>query len=752
MEGMEDGVETLTLSFDEAAVAACSAASYNKYIEQMQNQLNNASGSLENLVDQIMSGWDTQSFDYAVLGDLIDGKISILDYLKKLKFFLLVIVAALLLVVTWFVFCLPKVFCRYWRRCCCCIRERKHDIGFTGRLVVVALGGTAVTLVFIFGVMTAATEAKGVAGIRSLQCHLYTTIGEMIKGSDPNIVATERFIGVRPLFKDIRELSAKLDTSSEESIVADFRAQIEEDFNFEPNLDASRGALTSLEKALKNAEVKQMFHKCAGCDMMADNKPLGMMVKAFQKILGTNLDISSQIAEMFEQFTFPTIVLDQIIPVTEMDGLVKNATDTLAQTQPSISGGLVSAEVMFGIACSFVLLLMVLGALWLIMFFFRSKRTGTKLVCLQWNVLCLCAFLLFLVAGVVGLVMDFLMRGCQYTSDELIGKDNWTWILDKVDPDGSTIITKLADGCLTSEGSGDLVDILGYKEEFDDMVTSVEKAVNDAVNKLPTPPKIEIPGNSLSLDQFTQTVRGVGWAVLLDEHADKLEKERLNTFPEFLSSGVQEDDVNLNLPGKGVTKLHGLRSLELLVKPWKFSALRPGEPADEFTITDAYPQDSDPFLKQWLDGYKGKSDLRLNTDQQKTFIKNAIWWSVQKHRILNATYACPRFDSSSGTVTDNTCSGREFFAYTPLDWSKSYIVSRGDEVVGSLNALVKRLTNSIPTASEVIARASPRKVFRLTAIYSFVAGGGTLLWVAILLIVWRKLKDNKTLKYKFSDD
>lgn len=33
-----------------------------------------------------------------------------------------------------------------------------------------------------------------------------------------------------------------------------------------------------------------------------------------------------------------------------------------------------------------------------------------------------------------------------------------------------------------------------------------------------------------------------------------------------------------------------------------------------------------------------------------------------------------------------------------------------------VNALVKRITNSIPTASEVIARASPRKVFRLVSI------------------------------------
>lgn len=61
-------------------------------------------------------------------------------------------------------------------------------------------------------------------------------------------------------------------------------------------------------------------------------------------------------------------------------------------------------------------------------------------------------------------------------------------------------------------------------------------------------------------------------------------------------------------------------------------------------------------------------------------MKNAIWWSVQKHKLLNALYDCPRFDSGSGTVLEAKCRGSEFFAYTPLDWSKSYIVSAGDGV------------------------------------------------------------------------
>lgn len=459
-------------------------------------QINNASGNLENLVDQIMSGWDTGDFDFTDLRDLIEGKISILDYIQKIKFFLLVIVSSLLLVITWLLLCLPKVFCRYWRRCCCCIRERKHDIGFTGRLVVVALGGTAVTLAFIFGVMTAATEAKGVAGVRSLQCHLYTTIGEMIKGSDPNIVATERFIGALPLFKDIRELSGKLDLDQDDSIVADLRAQIEEDFNFAKNIAASKGTLKAFREGLNGVNTKTAYHKCAACDLMDTQKPLGQLMQAFENALSSDFDISEQIGNMFDQFEFPSIVLDQIIPVNEMDTMVKNATASLAQTQPSISSGLVSAEVMFGIACSFLLLLMVLGALWLIMFFFRSKRTGTKLVCLQWNILCLCAFLLFLVAGVVGLLMDFLMRGCQYATDELVANDDWTWLMGKIDPGGTTIIPKLVDGCLKSEGSGDLVEILGYKQEFDSVVQAVEDAVSDAINKLPKPPDVKVPGNS----------------------------------------------------------------------------------------------------------------------------------------------------------------------------------------------------------------------------------------------------------------
>lgn len=39
VERMERDAETLTLSFDEAALAACSAASYSDYIDQMQEQV-----------------------------------------------------------------------------------------------------------------------------------------------------------------------------------------------------------------------------------------------------------------------------------------------------------------------------------------------------------------------------------------------------------------------------------------------------------------------------------------------------------------------------------------------------------------------------------------------------------------------------------------------------------------------------------------------------------------------------------------
>lgn len=82
-------------------------------------------------------------------------------------------------------------------------------------------------------------------------------------------------------------------------------------------------------------------------------------------------------------------------------------------------------------------------------------------------------------------------------------------------------------------------------------------------------------------------------------------------------SGVQEDDVSLKLdPEKSATTLHGLRTLEKLVRPWKFSALRPNEPPDDFTITDSYPGDDEPFLMAWLAKYPGKQASRSRVSRE----------------------------------------------------------------------------------------------------------------------------------------
>ncbi|CBZ55722.1 conserved hypothetical protein [Neospora caninum Liverpool] len=779
MQILDARVQRRTSSFDEAAVEACSPATYEKYMEEIQNQISGAAGTVGGLADQLMAGWAMGDFNYTMLLQLVDQEISVVDYLKANYLFLALIAVSVLLLVLWLFFCLPKVCCRWYRKCCCCIREHTHKLGLTGRMVVVAVGGVALVLAFIFGVVTASTEASGINGVRALQCHMYTTVGEMIKGSDPAVVVNERFIGVSPLAQEIRDLSIKLDTTNPQSLLTDLRAQIEEDFHFEEERAGAVGSLKAFRQSMEIASLGDSAHICYGCKAVSERTVQELLDK-YQEILETNLDLTNYIDVMFENINFPTIVLDKIIPVNEVEEVVKNATETLAETQPSISSSLTMAEVVFALACSFVLLMVVMGAVWLVFFFIRSGKTGTKLACIQWNTLCVCMFVLLIVAGVFGFVMDLLLRGCQYANTVLIEKDDWSWLVDKIDPDRATPISLLADGCLADGGNGDLVDIFGYKDEFNNMVSEVEETIRRAVGNLPQTPELPIQG----LDEFEEFLQQIGWVVTIDKDTAGL--ERLNTFPPFLTSGVQEEDVEVTLSDKKMT-LSGLRTLEALVQPWKFSALRPDETPDKFTITATYPAEDDPFLTEWLASYNSGKDSGHPSSRvadARAKMKNAIWWSVQKHKVLSAKYSCFFYDAATGKVVEQSCPGSTVFAYSPDDWSKNSLISSASAMVQWIKKLLLRVENSIPTATESateILFSIIRKVKALVdginckfmrrafvqgcliacdqaflplykaARYCAVTAGSLLLWITVLLMVWRKLKDNRTIGSIASD-
>nr|PIM05011.1 putative transmembrane protein [Toxoplasma gondii COUG] len=734
-----------------------------------------------------MAGWAIGDFNYTMLLQLVDQEISVFDYLKANYVFLALIAVSVLLLALWLFLCLPKVFCRWCRKCCCCIREKRHKLGYVGRVVVVAVGGAAVVLAFIFAVVAASTEASGINGVRTLQCHMYTTVGEMIKGSNPEVQVKERFIGVSPLAEDIRDLSAKLDVSNPDSLLTDLRDQIEEDFNFKAELAASVGSLKAFRQSMGVEMPENSAHVCYGCNAISESSVQELLDK-YEQILGTDMDMSEFINQMFKKLNFPSIVLDEIIPVNEIEEVVKNATDALAETQPTISSSLTMAEVSFALACSFVILMVAVGAVWLVFFFIRSGKTGTKLACIQWNTLCVCMFVLLIVAGVFGFVMDLLMRGCQYTTTVLVEKDDWSWIIDKVDPERQSPFGLIVDGCLADRGSGDLVEIFGYKEEFDNMVAEVKDTIKRAVENLPEPPELPIQG----LDEFGKFLQQIGWVVTVDP---KKAGDKIKTFPEFIVSGVQEEDVEIVFPGKDglgradsgkKTKLAGLKTLEKLVHPWKFSALRPDETPDKFTITATYPNENDPFLAEWLQSYSpGRSGKEIpgNVDA-RTQMKNAIWWSVQKHKVLSATYDCPYYDAAEGKLVGRKCPGSTVFAYSPDDWSRSSIVSSSAEMIEQIKRLLQRVKNSIPTGTasatdilfSVIEKVTSmveginckfmRRAFVQGSLiacdqtflplfkaarYCAMTAGFLLLWIIVLLIVWRKLKDNSVIVRQASE-
>ncbi|PFH37511.1 hypothetical protein BESB_039690 [Besnoitia besnoiti] len=729
-----------------------------------------------------MAGWAMGSFDYTLLLDLVDQKISVIDYVKANYLFLALIVVSILLLLVWFFFCLPKVCCRWYRKCCCCIRERKHQFGFTGRLIVVVVGGIGVGLAFVFGTTTAATEASGINGAQALQCHMYTTVGEMIKGSDPEVEEKAPFIGVSPLLQDIRDLSVKLDTSNPDSLLKDLRDQVSEDFDFTRELAGARGSLKAFRTGMESASLDGSYHICYGCKSIADST-IQDLLNGYEKVLETNMDLTSLIDQMFEEFTFPTIVLDKIIPVNEVERVIKNATDTLAQTQPAISSSLTMTEVVLSLACTFVLLMTILGAIWLAFFFIRSRKTGTKLACVQWNVLCICMFVMLLVAGLVGFVMDILMRGCQYVNTVVVEQDDWSWILDKIDPDRQSLLSPLVDGCLMEKGSGDMIEIFGYKEEFDSMVADVEAAIKDAVANLPAPP--ELPINDL--DSFNELLQRLGWVVSADP--SKAPEARRKTFPQFLTSGLQVDDVEVRLTDqRGQTVLTGLKTLEGLVAPWKFAALRPDEEPDEFTIADKYPTENDPFLTNWLQTYTPSGGALaipgVGSVDAKELMKNAIWWSVEKHKILNKEFSCPFYDDKEEKVVEKTCKGSEVFAYDPSGETKGYLLASADSMISWIKTLLTHVEGSIPKGTQSVTRillSIVEKVklmikginckfmrrafvqgcliacdqtflaFYKAARYCAVTAGFLLLWIAVLLIVWRKLKDNHTLQKQACD-
>ncbi|CDJ49244.1 hypothetical protein, conserved [Eimeria brunetti] len=344
---------------------------------------------------------------------------------------------------------------------------------------------------------------------------------------------------------------------------------------------------------------------------------------------------------LFKKVTLPALNIQESFPTESIKKLFFTVFDVLAESEGTASKLLGWLEAGLCVDCAIYLAILLLLVLWIAWFFLRGKNVQSVIPATFWNILTWMAVLLLLVGGILGWVATLGRQGCSILIDNCLEQDKWDLLSNYV-----PVVEPLISQCLTKDGEGDLLAGVGVDTAYDQMLGALQETLNG------------FPTDIIPLDQDTSELAenylsaAASFGALVAADPDSVAESRKDVFPEFLTSGMQVMDVDI----EGET-LYGLATLESLVAPWKLSALHPNEPADgEFIVREDNPIEGDTTFIRWLEDLKERKmqelkDNGLNqqkaeveSERFKVWTKNGIWWLQQKQKVLNLKYNCRHED------------------------------------------------------------------------------------------------------------
>ncbi|XP_026190876.1 uncharacterized protein LOC34617414 [Cyclospora cayetanensis] len=552
-------------------------------------------------------------------------------------------------------------------------------------LVALALAGIVLSSLVLY------YQGRGVTGSQQLYCQTYLFADEMLRGSAslaPNGGETDNpktqldtFAGLLPLTDTVEALALLFDKANPENILEQAKKSASNALDVTSLERDMLEAMESLKSACialsANNSLPGAFHKSLWCEasqvrIPSESSNVGLphastaMITSASKIVG--LKPQQHVDKLFTEFQLPDLNVAESFPIDLIRQLFLNATDLLSSTEETVSKLLRWLGIGLRVDAALHLLILLLVALWTLCLFFRGNKAGGCFSAFLWNSLVLVAIVFLVLGGLLGWITTLGRQGCSILTDYCLEQDNWDLFTDLF-PVAEPLVTQ----CLNKEGEGDLLDGAGLAETYDEMLGTVKSTLE----KFPSAVYPLDPKTSELAQSYLDAAMSFGTLVTVDpESAPSIRRQ---VFPEFLESGMQRQDVEVE--GKII---YGLETLERLVAPWKLPSLHPDDERDrEYNLEDANPVEGDPKYIKWLDELKESKKVQLMASGQtadnaekeaeafKVHTKNGIWWLQQKKRLLDLSYACKNREQQ-----EQLCGYEEMFGLGENQMQVSYMYGK----------------------------------------------------------------------------
>ncbi|KAL8455639.1 hypothetical protein Emag_000532 [Eimeria magna] len=657
-------LDSAIYKFDAALESACNPNTQAGLFDQLQSSVSrtevlttafacqhvgDALGPVDQWMGSLLGTMMDMESDPSALYDLLTGEGDIWAVLKSNSLFLLSIIAAIVVFIIYLLFCLPNLFCKYLSRPCCCKRCAICNISFMSRVLWAAVLAALAVVGIVFGSLVLNAQGRGVSGAQQLYCQTYLFAKETLRGSSSlaarttTVQAEEEFRGLLPLIDNVTSLVELADKENPNNVLEQAKAVAIKHLDVKPleqEMNKAFATLSTLCKAF-SASVNSLpdgFHESMWCEKTAVEHPMEELVHAekFMKLSAsriTEFTPKNYADKLFDKVLLPELDIAGSFPISTVKDLFISASSALADTEETVSSMLRWLSIGLMVDCGFYVALLILVILWAAYFFCFGNKASSVTPAILWNLKTCVVFIFLLFGGVLGWLMTAGRQGCSIATKYFLEEDKWD-LLTQYAP----VVEPLVAQCLTKEGAGDLLVGVGVDGVFDGTIN----ALKSTIAKFPSEIKPLDSDTSARAEKYLQAAALFGSLVVVNKN--DAPEDRRNVFKEFLSSGLQVEDVELD-DGKIV---YGLATLERLVAPWKLPALHPDEPADGvYIIGRANPNERDSNYTKWL---ASKSELvlkglepqeaEMQAEEFKLQTKNGIWWLQQKQKLLNLEYPC----------------------------------------------------------------------------------------------------------------
>eukprot|EP00919_Chromeraceae_sp_WS-2016_P069972 GHVR01165897.1.p1 GENE.GHVR01165897.1~~GHVR01165897.1.p1 ORF type:complete len:873 (+),score=51.89 GHVR01165897.1:43-2661(+) len=670
-------------------------------LSTLPEQATAATDVLEGVLNQLIS-----YADYDIFFKLVDG----LDFSQAAPYGISMIPTAVPLVFGFLLFlfifpafCFILVPCR---RCCCKCKSCKPGNRFflcpckkkaTGSAGLSKIRFLILLIVIAaFAVGTFVTSAMGIhyswnmtKGVRKLQCAVFVMADKVMGGSYKDSKGSI-FIGVDPALEKFDEMIGNTDANGSvvqgvDQIIADtkgFDDSASELISLVGNLTSTfsqtAASLTSLTD-LGGSYDQLSYHRCPICEQE---------VQAIQDI-GTNLATGGvaairQLRRLVEEnfgsgsdimLSLRSSILASKEPLDAAATAISTVFVTPIQTYSPMITSVDAARNVFTIIFYLVIVgLSVLAILEFVWDFFlrgvplKKKSQGGSTFPRPWRS-CL-IFYLFLtitifsliIGGILLPICTVLAHFCKYL------KESWTtgeqMKQSQLIKGQTGVVLDILTTCMASDGSGDLLGVLGFKDQLG--FKQKIDAKFDEIANYSDGAFVDIP----KYNELKASVDAIGF--LINIRKDSLPASIRDNVDDFIfQSGIQVKDVTVDLAYRPKLETAGMSDTSVssglvvgletlhdattgILRPYRFLFLDTGaaNPIDKdrpFTLGDLTHAQSNTDIEAAIAANRPD----LDTPAKITVFKNSLWLAQKKamlHETALKAFRCATIDTSNSNV------------------------------------------------------------------------------------------------------